>query len=76
MLVRAYFPVGFDGQACSLLHLHGCIRDGQTLSLETSTLEVTSKDKLWEQLLLKKVSTAPYWEKQLASVVVQFVVGF
>jgi hypothetical protein len=42
----------------------------KTLSLETSTLEVTSKDKLWKQLLLKEVSTALYWEKKLASVVV------
>lgn len=48
----------------------------KTLSLDITTLEVTSEDKLWKQLLLKKVGAAPYWEKKLASVVRQFVVGF
>lgn len=69
-LAWPYFPVGFDGWVCTLLHLQR-----QNLVFGNIYTRI-SEDKLWKQLLLKKVGAAPYWEKKLASVVRQFVVGF
>lgn len=58
-----YFPVGFDGQACSLLSLH--CRDGQNLVLEMSRLEGTSGDNVWKQLLLKGSWCSPCLGKEV-----------
>lgn len=67
MLLRAsaclHFPVGVDGQACSLLSLH--CRDGQNLVLETYRLEGMSGDKFWKQLLLKGSWCSPSLGKEI-----------